>query len=123
MKIKFLADMGISLKTVEWLRKIGYDAVHLREQNLQRLPDNEVLIKAQKENRVILTMDLDFGYLISASLEEMPLVIIFRLGDERSDMVNQRLSSVLAVLVADLLSGTVISVGDKNIRIRKMMEI
>ncbi len=28
--MKFLADMGISLRTVSWLRGGGYDAVHLR---------------------------------------------------------------------------------------------
>ncbi|ASC71982.1 hypothetical protein XM38_029360 [Halomicronema hongdechloris C2206] len=27
--MKFLADMGISPHTVEWLRQQGYDAVHL----------------------------------------------------------------------------------------------
>ena len=37
--MKFLADMGISQRTVEWLRNIGYDIIHLREQGLQRLPD------------------------------------------------------------------------------------
>jgi len=39
--MKFLADMGISQSTVRWLRQLGYDAVHLREQELQRLPDQQ----------------------------------------------------------------------------------
>ncbi len=50
--MKFLADMGISLRTVSWLRGAGYDVVHLREQGLQKLPDYEILIKACAEERI-----------------------------------------------------------------------
>lgn len=32
--MKFLADMGISPRTVEWLRQQGYDAVHLLDEGL-----------------------------------------------------------------------------------------
>ncbi|WP_292872456.1 DUF5615 family PIN-like protein [Nostoc sp. LPT] len=52
--MKFLADMGISLRTVTWLRGAGYDVVHLRDEGLQRLPDNEILIKACAEGRILL---------------------------------------------------------------------
>ncbi len=48
--MKFLADMGISQSTVHWLRQLGYNAVHLREQGLQRLPDAEIVKKARTEN-------------------------------------------------------------------------
>ncbi len=37
--MKFLADTGISPKTVEFLRSSGYDALHVLEQQLGRLPD------------------------------------------------------------------------------------
>jgi predicted nuclease of predicted toxin-antitoxin system len=36
--MRFLADMGISQRVVEWLRTKGHDAVHLRDEGLQRLP-------------------------------------------------------------------------------------
>ncbi|WP_230967790.1 DUF5615 family PIN-like protein [Nostoc sp. WHI] len=44
--MKFLADMGISLRTVSWLRSAGHDVVHLRDEGLQRLPDDQILVKA-----------------------------------------------------------------------------
>ena len=47
--MKFLADMGVSPRCVEWLRKQGHDAVHLFEQGLHKLPDNEVFNKAKNE--------------------------------------------------------------------------
>nr|MDJ0745479.1 DUF5615 family PIN-like protein [Xenococcaceae cyanobacterium MO_167.B27] len=60
-RMKFLADMGISPRTVAKLRNEGYDAVHLVEEGLEKLEDREILIKARDEGRIVLTVDLDFG--------------------------------------------------------------
>jgi predicted nuclease of predicted toxin-antitoxin system len=37
--MRFLADMGVNVQIVQWLRQNGEDAVHLRDEGLQRLPD------------------------------------------------------------------------------------
>ena len=65
--MKFLADMGISLRTVAYVRGLGHDAVHLQEEGLGRLPDPIILAKARDEGRVLLNHDLDFGELMAAS--------------------------------------------------------
>ena len=44
-----------------------------REQNLQRAPDDQILAKAREEGRTVLTMDLDFGYLLAISKEKLPI--------------------------------------------------
>jgi predicted nuclease of predicted toxin-antitoxin system len=36
--MKFLADMGVALRAVQWLREQGHDAIHLREENLLAVP-------------------------------------------------------------------------------------
>ena len=46
--MKFLADMGISQTTVNWLKEAGHEAVHLREEGLQKMPDTEIIEKALK---------------------------------------------------------------------------
>ena len=40
--MRFLADMGVDQRVVDGLRAQGHDAVHLREQGLQRSPDAAV---------------------------------------------------------------------------------
>jgi predicted nuclease of predicted toxin-antitoxin system len=45
--MRFLADMGVAIRVVDWLRAEGHDAVHLREQGLQRMPDKESFRKVQ----------------------------------------------------------------------------
>jgi predicted nuclease of predicted toxin-antitoxin system len=118
--VKFLADMGISLFTVKWLRSSGHDAIHLRDERLQRLPDSEILIKARKEERVLLTMDLDFGMLLAINKNQFPSVILFRLSDERSEIVNERLEPVLAQCAEVLKTGAIISVNDETFRVRAL---
>lgn len=118
--MRFLADMGISMHTVRWLRQQGHDIVHLREIGLQRLPDDEILARARDEKRIVLTMDLDFGYLLSISRGNMPSVIIFRLHDERSEVVNMRLAEVLSRCQSDLEAGAIVSVSEISIRVRSL---
>lgn len=118
--MKFLADMGISLFTVEWLRNAGYDAVHLREEGLQRLADAEILLKARQEDRIILTMDLDFGTLLAINQDPFPSVILFRLSDERSRIVNERLAVILPQCSEVLATGALISVSNNAFRVRNL---
>ena len=65
--MKFLADMGISPRTVEYLSSEGHDAIHLHELGLDTLSDPKILELARGEERVVLTHDLDFGELVAAS--------------------------------------------------------
>jgi len=54
--MKFLGDVGVSVSTLKALREAGYDSVHLREQNLHRLPDQAILLKAIEERRIVITL-------------------------------------------------------------------
>lgn len=116
--MKFLADMGISQKSVAWLRAEGHDAVHLREEQLHRLPDAEILEKAKRESRIVLTCDLDFPTLLAASQSSLPSVILFRLDDERPDNINRRLTAVLSESTIALQNGAIISVDERKHRVR-----
>ena len=44
--MKFLADMGLARNTVAFLRARGHDAIHLRDEGLQRLGDDRIVEKA-----------------------------------------------------------------------------
>ncbi|MBC8447354.1 MAG: DUF5615 family PIN-like protein [Chloroflexi bacterium] len=41
--MKLLADMGLARSTVAFLRAQGHDAVHLRDEGLQRLEDEQIV--------------------------------------------------------------------------------
>lgn len=116
--MKFLADMGISLETVHWLRNNGHDAVHLHEEALDRLADTDIIAKARAEGRILLVHDLDFGQLMSLSGSRLPSVITFRLLDMRPESVNRTLPEVLQQFSHELEQGVLLSVRERRIRVR-----
>ncbi len=118
--MRFLADMGVSKRIVEDLRSRGHDAVHLREEGLQKLPDKDIFKKAIHENRIILTFDLDFGEIIAFSERVIVSAIIFRLHNTRTPFVIQRLNQVLAGVSDIIEKGCVVTVEDSRYRVRKL---
>jgi predicted nuclease of predicted toxin-antitoxin system len=118
--MKFLADMGLSMSTVRSLRERGHDVVHLREQGLQRLPDDRILEKAGREQRAILTFDLGFGELLARGLKAFPSLIIFRLSNETPSVVTARLFAVLDEAEDSLREGALVTVEDTRYRVRHL---
>ena len=49
--MRFLADAGISPRTVDFLLQNGHEAVHVRELGMQRAPDPLVVERARAEAR------------------------------------------------------------------------
>ena len=116
--MRFLCDMGVSLKVTQWLREQGHEATHLREEGLQTLPNGEIFAKALSEKRAILTFDLDFGEIAAFSREERTSVIVFRLRNTRTPNVINRLSAVFAESFDSIQKGAIITVEDSRHRIR-----
>lgn len=110
--------MGISPRTVAFLREKGYEAVHLLDEGLGTLEDPDILTKARQEGRVLLTHDLDFGDLLAASGEALPSVVIFRLRNMRPEQVNRYMQTVLAEHGEALERGAVVSVTEGQLRLR-----
>ncbi len=118
--MRFLCDMGVSLRVVDWLRSQGHDCVHLRDEGLQRLPNGEVFAKAVAEKRVVLTFDLDFGELAAMASGRAASVIVFRLRNARANHVIERLSAALGQIVEPLEEGAVVVIEESRIRIREL---
>ena len=118
--MNFLADMGISPKTVEFLQHLGHQAVHLQQQGLHKLKDPQILEKARNEERILLTHDLDFGDLLAASGAGLPSVVIFRLRNMRPEHVNRYLIKIISQHPKALEDGSIITVTEARIRMRDL---
>ena len=118
--MRFLADAGISPRTVEFLRLRGHDAVHVRELALERATDRELVDKARGDSRVLLTFDLDFGEILALGVVDGSSVVTFRLADERADAVNRRLEVVLSEQTNAPASGALVLVEDARYRVRRL---
>ena len=118
--MRFLADAGISPKTVEFLKQLGHETTHVRTLGMQRAPDAQLIAMARTDGSVVLSFDLDFGDLLALGVANKPSVILFRLADERAESVNRRVSTVLNEQVTELESGALILVQDTRYRVRKL---
>jgi predicted nuclease of predicted toxin-antitoxin system len=118
--MRFLGDMGVSWRVIEWLRAAGHDAVHLRDEGLQRLPNGDIFQKGFAEQRIVLTFDLDFGEILAGSAGQTVSVVLFRLHDTRTQHVIERLKTVLEQSSAELLSGAIVVVEEGRHRVRKL---
>ncbi len=118
--MRFLADMGVDVRIVRWLRERGHDATHLRDEGLQRLSNGEIVTKAVSENRVVLTFDLDFGEIVALSRAINTSIITFRLYNTRTSHVIDRLSAVLTESESELEQGVLITVEESRHRIRQL---
>ena len=98
----------------------AHDVVHLRDQQLMKLPDADILAKARSEGRVVLTFDLDFGDLLAAAGQNLPSVVIFRLRNQTPSAVNPRLFSVISECRDHLERGAIIVVEETHYRIRHL---
>ncbi len=112
-ELKVLLDENIGLRVYYELRNRGY---HVQSVLMERrgISDEEVIRIAIERDKIIVTMDKDFGYLAQAY--NPPGIVILRLKDPR---IPNRIRAILRALsLGDQLYGHVIIVTETRIRKR-----
>ena len=119
--MRFLVDNPVSPLVAEMLRKAGHDAVHVREYGLQADSDTVILERASKENRIIISADTDFGFLVARSKKSTPSVVIFHHSfPHRPQQQGKLLLDNLTRLSTSLEQGSFIVFESRRIRIRTL---
>lgn len=116
-KPKFLVDVGVSKKVEEWLSKNGYNIKAVRDIN-PRMDDDKILSIAVSENRMVITMDKDFGELVYHSGLPHSGVLLLRLEDAKAD---EKVKTVEKILIeySDKLLNNFCVFQNGRLRIRK----
>lgn len=94
-KIRLLANMNISPKTVGALRREGWDIVRVSQVLSVTASDQEILELARREERVVVTQDLDFSALLALAGFSRPSLITLRLLLSDPETVTKRLVDTL----------------------------
>jgi len=63
--MKFLIDNNLSPLLSTQLNEAGFDSVHVKEIRMQTSSDKQIFQRAYKEERIIVSADTDFGYILS----------------------------------------------------------
>ena len=84
--LRFLVDEGCDFAVVRALRDAGFNVAAVCE-IMPRSTDSDVLRLAHAENRVLLTEDKDFGWLVFVSDADSAGVVLLRFpGNARSTL-------------------------------------
>ena len=82
-EIKFLADVNIEKPLVDFLSKQGYDIKWIPDYDCE-MPDEDLIQLANREKRILITNDKDFGDLIFLQKRMSAGTILFRVKGQNS---------------------------------------
>ena len=91
---KFLADENIPAKTVQTLKQKGINITSILETS-HGLEDTEVLNIANKQDRIIITFDTDFGNLICKQKHKTKGIILLRIKLKSPQQITETLEKLL----------------------------
>ena len=92
--MKFLADECCDVGLVSSLREEGHDVLYVLEKK-PGTSDDEIILDAYNENRILLTEDKDFGELVYRLKKPSIGIILIRINVKERHMKWPRLKKLL----------------------------
>lgn len=115
-----LLDEGLPLRTAQWLRDNGIDAVHAREIGFTSAVDEQILSAARRDQRVCFTMDHDFHMILAESGATEPSVVLLRMQQEGYVGIGRVIVRVLRDFERQLETGVAATATRRGIRLRSL---
>ncbi len=108
--MRFLLDESAEARIAAFLTERGHEATRIGRDYPPSLPDQDVLALAQREQRILITNDKDFGELVFREHHPHAGVILFRFPlDSPAQTKIQALEQFLATLPEPLAQFVVLT--------------
>jgi predicted nuclease of predicted toxin-antitoxin system len=112
--MRFLVDENAGPSVAHWLWEQGHDVYSVYE-SARGLADDDVILLAFNQNRILITSDKDFGEIVYRERRPHRGVILLRLRDERvANKIN--VLSRLLLGYAERLPDRFVVVSEKRVR-------
>lgn len=119
--MKFLADQDVWAVTTQFLRSQGHDVVTASDLELSSAEDEDLLILAQKQGRLMVTRDRDYGGLVFVKHAGRGVVYL-RISPSTIVSVHSQLLKLLASHPETDLSNAFVVVEPGRYRLRRLKE-
>lgn len=119
--MRFLIDNALSPVVAEGLRQANHDAIHVRDLGLAAADDETIFEHADRDQRVIVSADTDFGTILAMRNAASPSVILFRGATPRNPIGQVKLLIAnLAAIAPSIERGAVVVLEPQRIRVRSL---
>jgi len=119
--MRFLIDNALSPVVAEGLRQADHDAIHVRDLGLAAADDETIFEHADRDQRVIVSADTDFGTILAMRNTARPSVILFRGATPRTPIGQVKLLLAnLAEIAPSIERGAVVVLEPQRIRVRSL---
>ncbi len=117
--MNFLVDANLSPRLATALAEAGHDAVHVADIGLSRATDRQILDVADRQGRVIVSADTDFGTVLAMTHRTRPSVLLLRLtSPRRAEPLAALILANLPAVAEALIGGAVVVIEDARLRVR-----
>lgn len=117
MRLKLKVDENLPAEAAQMLRVAGRDAVTTLDQRLGGHPDEEMADVCQREDRIILTLDGDFGDIRTYVPAEYPGIIVLNLVLLDKRPILTAIRRLLPVLSTEVIAGKLWIVDEWRVRV------
>jgi predicted nuclease of predicted toxin-antitoxin system len=121
MKLKLDENLSRHLKPV--LSAMEHDVMTVADENLLSRPDTEIALAAKAENRLLLTLDVEFADLRKYPPGSHPGVILFRPYSLSPISVNKFIADFIHHADLNNLSACVAVVDPTHVRVRSPQKV
>ena len=119
MALRFKLDENIPGEAIALLREAGHDVSTVLEQRLGGAADEQVLGACRHEDRVLVTLDLDFGDIRAYPPASHAGVWVLRPNVQSVDMLVELLRGALALAMTEPVSSRLWVIEPGQVRIRE----
>lgn len=116
--MKLIVDMNLSPRWIQLLNQAGMEAIHWSEVGRANAKDSEIMIYARTNDCVVLTHDLDFSAILSATQGTRPSVVQIRSEDVSPDVIGMQVIAALRQMQDELAAGALLTVDPHRTRLR-----
>lgn len=116
MRFKFDENLPCDLGAL--LRRSGHDAHSVLDENLCGAADPSIARVCREEQRILVTLDLDFAHIKNYPPQDYHGIIVLRLARQDRDTILAIIPRVLTLLQTERISQRLWIVDDHRTRIR-----
>ena len=116
--LRFKLDENMPIKAVFFLQERGYEADSVFDENLNGVDDLKIITTCREEQRILITLDLDFSDIRAYPPKDFCGIIILRPKYQSTIQIMAMLESMLFFLKNETIDHSLWIVESTGLRIR-----